>query len=104
SAEAGAGEGVSIPAEELGRDLVPPMGAAGAAGDRLHGIEPKREQDSFLEPLIDGPATLALLGNARLARIEQGDCPVNCVTNLAASVAADRVAIFPGGLDDLLQS
>ena len=94
-AEAGVGEFLLAPAGELRRHLVPPMRAAGAAGDRLHRVEAERQQHGFLEPLVDDPLAADLLGDARLAAIERGDRRIDRLADFALGRRRDRVALAP---------
>ena len=74
-AEAGGGELLLAPAGELRRHLVPPVRAAGTAGDRFHRVEAEREQHGFLEPLVDGPFAVAASRQSALRRCRARQSP-----------------------------
>src|SRR3712207_7730029 len=57
-----------FPYTTLFRSLVPPAGAAGAARDHRHVVEPEGQKHRLLEPLVDAPPVARLLGDAGLDR------------------------------------
>src|SRR3546814_16152619 len=74
-------------------DLVPPIGAAGAARDLGHVVQAEREQHGLLEPLVDAPAARAIgLGNTRRAGIELRQRLIARLTHRPLGLAADRIA------------
>src|SRR4051794_36821 len=71
-AEAGGSKAALVPTIELRWYLVPPVCPTRTAGNRAHVVEPERQQNGLLEPLIDVPLTARLaLRHARLALVEQ---------------------------------
>src|SRR3546814_14825386 len=86
-------------------DLVPPIGAAGAARDLGHVVQAEREQHGLLEPLVDAPAARAIgLGNTRRAGIELRQRLIDRLTHRPLGLAADRNAVLPGGVDRRLKA
>ena len=75
------------------------MSPAGTAADRFHGVEAEREEHGFLQPLVDAPLAVDLLGNARGASVEHADCPADEAANLHIGVRGERVPLLPQLLD-----
>ena len=102
-AETGLAEPGLVPALELGRHLVEPVGAAGAAGEGRHVVEPERQQNRLFKPLVDPPAAAGLLGHPGLAGIQQFKRGIDGVANLTGGVDTDGLAVLPGAVDGRLQ-
>ena len=93
------------PAVELGGHLVPPGGAAGAAGDRRHVVEAKRKEHGLLQPLVDMPGLGAgrvaeAFGDTERAGVEQAERLVDSRAHVALGFGGDRGTIAEGRLDD----
>ena len=70
------------------------------AADRLHVVEPEGQQDRFLGPLVDGPGAVgASLRNPEPSFVERVQGGVDGVANGASRGRADRLAVFPCGVD-----
>ena len=95
-AKAGLREPVRAPALEFRGNLVPPGRAARTALDYSVVVEAERKQHRLFQPLIDFPRPGAhgvwnLLRDPRLAAVEQRQCLLDGVANIArvpASIAA----------------
>ena len=67
-----------------------------------HVVEPEREQHRLLEPLVDPPvAVRALLGDARLAAVEQVERRLDRLAHRALGGRADAVALLESVVDGL---
>ena len=100
-AEAGLAKPVVAPALELRGNLVPPAGvAARPAADRGHVVQPERQQDGFLGPLVDGPGAAGPSFRhpkpAFVQGVQGGD---DGVANGAGRGRANRIAVLPCGVD-----
>ena len=69
-AEAGGGEARLVPAGEFLFHLVVPDGAARTALDEVRRREAEVEENRLLQPLMDDPVAVDLLGNAYLAAVD----------------------------------
>src|SRR5690606_20082959 len=87
---------------ELGRHLVEVL--RGAARHGLVVGQPERNQYGLLDPLVDGPLAVALLGHAQRARIQPGDDPGDGIAHFARRGGRGEVGTrLEGVVDDLLQ-
>ena len=67
-----------------------------------HVVEPERQQHGLLEPLVDGPgAVAALLGDARLAAVEQVERRLDRFAHRTLGRRPDVVALLEGVVDGL---
>ena len=99
----GGGELRGTPGGELGRDLVPPAGAARAALDRAHRVEAERQQHRLLQPLVDLPAAVDLLGDPEPPDVEPVQGGLDRLPDLAAGAGVDPAALLEGVLDRALE-
>ena len=102
-AEAGFPETVLAPALEFERHLVPPVAAARPV-EQLVVIEPEAEQHRLLQPLIDRPVARRLLvGDARLAAVEQFERRVHRIADRPFGRGSDLGPRLPGVIDGLFE-
>jgi hypothetical protein len=88
---------------ELGRHLV--IKAERAGLHLLVVLQAERQQHGLLDPLVHRPLAHAFArGNAQLAVVELGNHVLDGVTHFGRGGAGRDVgAVFPRGVDDLLQ-
>src|SRR5262249_48307563 len=66
-------------------------------------VETEREQDRLLQPLMHGPAAVALLGHAKLALVEQVEHLADGVAHDALGLRRDVDGMLVGAFDESLE-
>ena len=99
-AEPGGAEIGLRPAAELRRHLVEPVARTRTIVDQDIVVQAERQEDGLLQPLVDGPAAMAVrLGHARLAPVEQRQRTVDGDPFLTLRREVQLGPVFPGGID-----
>ncbi len=95
---------VCRPAIELGGNLVPPGGLAGAALDDFHRVQAEGEQNRFLQPLVDMPVAVRLFFcDTDFTAVEQNERLFDGFAHFAARGRVDTVALVKSLFDCLLK-
>ena len=98
--ESGRSEFIRTPAGELRRDLVPPCRAvARAAGNQFHIVQPERQEDGLLEPLVHLPRAVDLLGDACGTTVELRERGLHSFAVCPCGGGCQGFAVVPGGFD-----
>ena len=66
----------------------------------LHAAQPEVQEDRLLQPFVDGPVVVDLLGHARLALVEQGD---GLLHRAGVLLVLEQGRVGKGRLDCLLK-
>ena len=75
----------------------------GPALDHAQRIEPERQQHGLLQPLVDAPAAVDLLGDPEPAGVEPGQRRLDRILDRAAGIDLDPAALLEGVVDHALE-
>ena len=95
---------VGVPPVKLGGNFIKPGSIkTRPACDGRHVVQPKREENCFLEPLIHMPRAILFARDPHLAAVKVVEREVNRLADGALRRHADVVARFPSIIDGLFE-